>query len=260
MTVYISVVSHGHSDLINKIECLTSLVKNFKVVVKSNKDGDDFVELIGRENFYWINNSYGLGFGENNNVIFDFCINELKMNDDDYFVVLNPDVLISPVSLSHLLSQVQSLGVKIAAINLFKDCEYSIYDMSIRHFPSLLNFTKSFLGLGNNSIIDKSEIIKPTPVDWAAGSFLLFSASHYKELGGFDEKYFMYCEDIDICFRSQKIGHNTIYFPNIKAIHLAKHANRKLFSKHFYWHVKSVIRFLFTTLGLTRSTSRISRS
>ncbi|HAS6173836.1 Rhamnosyltransferase WbbL [Vibrio vulnificus] len=246
MSVYIAVVSHGHGELIHDLGCLKELISDFKVIIKSNKFGDDFHCLINQDNFYWIDSSYGLGFGENNNYIFDFCTNELEMKDDDYFVVLNPDVLLSSCYLTSLIEQVKDSGNKIAAINLFKDSEFLVYDMSIRHFPNLLNFAQSFLGMVNDSIIDKSEITKPTQVDWAAGSFLLFKVSHYKALGGFDEKYFMYCEDIDICFRSNILGEKVTYYPNVKAIHLAKHANRKIFSKHFYWHVKSLIRFLST--------------
>ena len=47
--------------------------------------------------------------------------------------------------------------------------------------------------------------------------------SYYRQLNGFDERYFMYCEDIDICYRSCKIhGKRVMYFPNIKAVHLSK--------------------------------------
>ncbi|WP_017026544.1 hypothetical protein, partial [Vibrio rumoiensis] len=145
--------------------------------------------------------------------------------------------------------------VPIAAINLFKDYDKTSYDNSVRSFPSFLQFVSSFLGGKNTSILDKKSILKPTNVDWAAGSFLAFKASYYKKLGGFDENYFMYCEDIDICYRSMKMGSPVMYYPQFEAIHLAKHANRKILSRHFYWHVSSVIRFLMTKVGLTKAKS-----
>ena len=59
---------------------------------------------------------------------------------------------------------------------------------------------------------------KVLAVDWAAGSFLLFKASLFRKLGGFDPGYFMYCEDIDICWRAQKLFNQQLLFnPNIKA-------------------------------------------
>lgn len=124
-------------------------------------------------------------------------------------------------------------------------------------FPSLKHFIKSFLGLGNSSIVDKSKIIEPCHIDWAAGSFLAIQSCHYLKLGGFDEKYFMYCEDIDICYRSFLMNIPVKYYPAIHAIHLAKHANRKIFSKHFYWHFSSAIRFLLTKKNLTKMKSSI---
>jgi hypothetical protein len=91
-------------------------------------------------------------------------------------------------------------------------------------------------------------------VDWAAGSFLLFRSGMYTELNGFDTSYFMYCEDIDICWRAKvKVKSPVVYLPHIKALHYAKHANRNVFSKHFYWHVKGVLRFLAKKNGLIRS-------
>lgn len=260
MNVYISVISHGHSRLINQLSCLSELSEKYEVVVKSNKPGDDLYTLENSPRFHWLNREHGLGFGHNNNIVFDYCCSELGMKEDDYFIVLNPDVTIEYSQIKLLIEKMSTDGTKLSAINLFKDYDKKKYDNSIRNFPSLTQFVKSFLGLGNSAIIAKSSIINPSPVDWAAGSFLGFKASHYGDLNGFDEKYFMYCEDIDICYRSYLLGENVQYFPEIQAVHLAKHANRKLFSKHFYWHVTSVIRFLLTKLGLTKAKSSCKNS
>ncbi|MFA0087071.1 glycosyltransferase family 2 protein [Vibrio sp. 10N.261.51.F12] len=244
MAVFIAVVSHGHGELINQLKCLEKLAKDYTVIVKSNMEGDDFQELNESTSFHWINHMYGLGFGKNNNVIYGYCKKELSMSNDDYFVVLNPDVIVSSAHLCSLVSHMNGKNRELATINLFKDKELTVFDPSIRRFPTLVNFILSFLGAGNKSIMDKATIKECKEVDWAAGSFLCFSSSHYEKLEGFNESYFMYCEDIDICYRSHLMGVPVTYYPNIKAIHLAKHANRKFLSKHFYWHVSSVIRFL----------------
>lgn len=246
MTVFISVVSHGHSGLINDLKCLQYLVDDFVVVIKSNKPNDDFSSLKLSNNCYWIDDNYGLGFGCNNNIVFEYCCSELGMNDNDLFLVLNPDVLISPIAIHELRHAMLRDQIDIATINLFKNQDLTIYDNSIRKFPSFLNFITSFIGLGNGSIIDKSKIYGRKEVDWAAGSFLAFSCYLYRKVGGFDKRYFMYCEDIDICYRSSLLGHFVMYYADIKAIHLAKHANRKILSKHFYWHVSGAFRFLIT--------------
>ncbi|WP_429090577.1 hypothetical protein [Aeromonas rivipollensis] len=260
MNIYIAVVSHGHSELINRLSCLSSLVEKYQVVVKSNKYGDDFNGLLANQNFKWIDSQYGCGFGRNNNIIFNYCCSSLGMSKDDCFIVLNPDVVISIVCIERLAHELRLRKTQLSAINLFKDTESTNYDNSVRKFPSLLQFIRSFLGLGNTSIIDKDKLTIPSKVDWAAGSFLAFRAGHYAALGGFDENYFMYCEDIDICYRSHLLGESVTYYPEIKALHLAQHANRKFFSKHFYWHLTSAIRFLFTKMGLRKAKSSLSSS
>ncbi|MDF2155723.1 glycosyltransferase family 2 protein [Vibrio sp. CAU 1672] len=257
MKIFISVVSHGHSELINDLSCVSELTKHFHVVVKSNNSTDDFSELTNEDNFHWINEQYGCGFGRNNNIVFDYCLKTLGMNEQDLFIVLNPDVYITANDINRLSAEMICCSSKVSAINLYKNKELTEFDDSIRTFPSLFNFACSFLGLGNRSILDKSKIASISEVDWAAGSFLAFRASHYKELQGFDENYFMYCEDIDICYRSNLLGCKVKYHPSITALHLAKHANRKLMSKHFVWHVSSVIRFLLTRLGITSTRSLI---
>lgn len=258
MRVYISVVSHGHHKLINDLGCLSALSQHFDVVLKSNNSSDRFDNLVDNNNFHWINERYGRGFGENNNIVFEYCCSHLNMKAEDYFLILNPDVLIEYEEIYNLIKLMESDEVVFASINLFKDKDKRIYDNSIRTFPSFKQFVKSFLGFGNSSIIDKSGIINACIVDWASGAFQIIRTDHYAKIGGFDENYFMYCEDIDICYRSSKMGHPITFYPQIKALHMAKHANRKLFSKHFYWHVSSVIRFLLTKSGMTKTKSGIS--
>lgn len=258
MNVYISVISHGHDKIINNLGCLKSLSDDFKIIIKSNKQGDDFAELKLCNNINWIDRDYGLGFGENNNHVFSYCINNLNMKDDDLFIVLNPDVLIDSNSIYELVTLMKKDKTHMSCINLFRNEEYTIYDYSIRDFPKLHQFIRSFLGFNNTAIINKSTITESTTVDWAAGSFLAFLVKRYKNLEGFDERYFMYCEDIDICYRSNKQGYPVVFYPQIRALHYAKHENRKLFSKHLYWHISSVIRFLLTKKNYTTPSSSLS--
>ncbi|TYK64724.1 glycosyltransferase family 2 protein [Colwellia echini] len=257
MTIFISVVSHLHGELIEQLGCLAKLAERFKVVVKVNSEETYLLSYLKLHNINVIDTSYGLGFGHNNNIIYNYCEDKLGMNSNDYFIVFNPDVYVESEALAELVNKMFENNCQLAGANLFKNKELTIPDNSIRHFPTFLQFFKSFLGLGNSTIIDKSKVLKPIEVDWASGSFLAFKASHYRLLGGFDQGYFMYCEDIDICFRSNKIGIPLTFYPDIKMLHLAKHANRALFSKHFYWHLCSVGRFLLTKVGVTKPKSII---
>lgn len=257
MSIFISVVSHGHFNLIRKLNCLAELSIEFNVVVKINLQEERLIPYLKENGIHYIDQQYGLGFGHNNNVVFSYCKNKLGMKSDDIFIVFNPDVISDVKTINKIVNSMRTNMTAIAAINLFKDSDFSIPDNSVRKFPTFINFFKSFIGLENSTIIHKESIEIPTNIDWAAGSFLAFKASHYDALKGFDENYFMYCEDIDICYRSKQAGYPVTFFPNVKMQHLAEHANRSVFSKHFFWHIKSVLRFLGTRRGLTNHKSSL---
>lgn len=257
MSVFISVISHGHGKLIEKLACLSKLAKKYTVVVKINRKEQGLVQYLVENNIRYIDRSYGIGFGHNNNEVFTYCKEHLSMADDDHFLVHNPDVISDLDSIELLIESMLKDNTEVAGVNLFKDENFAISDNSIRYFPSFSQFTKSFLGVGNSTIINKELVKCSKEVDWAAGSFLAFKASHYASLEGFDEGYFMYCEDIDICYRSKLMHVPVIYYPHVKMRHLAEHANRSVFSRHFFWHIKSVIRFLLTRQGLTTARSSL---
>jgi hypothetical protein len=246
MNVFISVVSHGHAAIIKELDCLASLSTIFTVVIKCNKAGDAeaLADYANSKNMYIINDDFGLGFGKNNNYVFEYCRTKLNMNNDDFFIVLNPDVKIEINAIHKLIKWMVDENNKLAAINLFKNSDMTIYDNSVRKFPGFIDFLSSFMFKKNNVLYNKNQILLPTDVDWAAGSFLAFKVSHYALLNGFSDRYFMYCEDIDICYRSHLYKIPVRYYPDVKAIHFAKHANRSIFSKHFLWHVTSIIKFL----------------
>jgi N-acetylglucosaminyl-diphospho-decaprenol L-rhamnosyltransferase len=243
---YISVVSHNHLAILKNLNTLPVLAKNENVVVKLQDNCNE----VGLEpwcsdnNISYQSNSKKLGFGQNNNIVFSRFKKSLPTMDDGYFVVLNPDVVINEAQLFELITTMQGSKAKLAAINLYKDRELQETDNSIRNYPKLSDFIRSFLFKNNPSVIDKSKVCKPTSVPWAAGSFLCFTLNHYDQLGGFDEGYFMYCEDLDICYRSAvQYNSQVLYCPDIKAIHLAQHANRSIFSMHFIWHITSICRY-----------------
>ena len=232
MQVYLSVVSHNHGDLIRELGCLQKLAEKYQVIVKSNTD-DGFSEYFNAHSIHHLNDDYGLGFGHNNNIIHAYCRNSLGMTDSDLFIVLNPDVLVSVETIEEIVAQAEQDDFKLGAINLYRDEGFETYDPSVRRFPDFILLAASFLGFNRSYVVDKSVIEKPQAVDWTAGSFMAFRAGHYRELGGFDVRYYMYCEDVDICYRSMKMGYPVIYYPAIKAVHLARHANRKIFHAIF---------------------------
>jgi GT2 family glycosyltransferase len=60
----------------------------------------------------------------------------------------------------------------------------------------------------------------------------------------FDPRFFMYLEDVDICRRArEQLGEPVLYLPHLKAVHLCRQANKRLFSRHFYWFMVSMLKY-----------------
>lgn len=245
-------VSHDNSSLINELGCLKLLLPFCKVVVKSNVSGDDFHDLDSHDNFFWLDEAYFKGFGANNNYVYEFCLDKLGMTSEDYFVVMNPDIEITPETLLSFVAKIIKDNIPFATLDLYKDRDYKIRDDSIRNFPKLKDFISSFLFNRNPSLLDRSNIKNSCNVNWAAGSFLIFLSEHYLALGGFDDNYFMYCEDIDICYRSNLLDVPLKYYPQYQALHLGSHSSRSIFSKHFRWHVSSILRYVLIKNSLLK--------
>jgi GT2 family glycosyltransferase len=84
----------------------------------------------------------------------------------------------------------------------------------------------------------------PIEVDWVAGMFVAFKRAAFEAVDGFDERYFMYMEDVDICRRLNEAGWLTVVQPQVSVVHAAQRASRKNV-QHLRWHVASAIRYFF---------------
>ena len=80
-------------------------------------------------------------------------------------------------------------------------------------------------------------------MDWVAGMFILFDSRAFRDVGGFDEGYFLYIEDADICRRLGAMRRSVVYVPEAEIIHEARRASRRNagLARH---HIASALRFL----------------
>jgi N-acetylglucosaminyl-diphospho-decaprenol L-rhamnosyltransferase len=78
--------------------------------------------------------------------------------------------------------------------------------------------------------------------DWLAGMFLLVRSDAFRASGGFDERYFMYSEDAELCLRLQLRGGRIRQVPAARVVHAAQRASRRSW-QHFRWHVTSLLRY-----------------
>ncbi|MFP1878667.1 glycosyltransferase [Lonsdalea quercina] len=247
--LFISVISHNHDAMIINSNTLAKLAKISTIILKCNTPATSRLKDYACKNgITIIDEDYKIGFGKNNNKTFNYASEKLGLNDDDLFLVLNPDVIIESDTLKKLISYAQKSNNDIFTLKLFRDKDKKIIDSSVKSFPRLLSPLSALVRKNRSEKYNKKTTKEPIKIDWAAGSFLLFKAKAYKNLEGFDERFFMYFEDVDICRRAKKAGYYIIYHPRLEAIHIGAYDNRNIFSKNFYWYFKSYFQYHFPLL------------
>ncbi len=244
--VFISIVNHGHEKLIfNNSELLkVAKLPNVRVILKDNVKNEELKIFSQSNGLDYLVSDQVLGFGDNNNFVFNYCLSQ-GMSSADWFLVVNPDVIITELEFNKLTNLLNVTKGKLLTINLYKDDEYLISENSLRYYPSFLSVINLLLNKPVTKMYDKESLLTNSQVEWASGAFLIFKTEHFENLGGFDRRYFMYYEDVDICFRSNSsFGEMVTYIKDVRALHDGAYQNRNIFSRHFYWYLASLFKFI----------------
>lgn len=234
METYISIVSHGHQSMVMNNRLLAAL-SDFQIIVCENIPDS---ERLVPDDVRYILNLRPAGFGSNHNKVFELS----QPCPDDWFIICNPDIVATSEQVRKLLTQAENEGAELAAPMLWNN-NTDRFDHNVRPRVRLLFLILSFAGIPRPSRYTADRLEKLETADWASGAFIAIKARLFRKLGGFDERYFMYMEDVDLCRRAEILGVRVRYFSNVKMIHNAARDNRKLLSRRFYNHLRSVMRF-----------------
>jgi GT2 family glycosyltransferase len=176
------------------------------------------------------------GFGTNHNQAFTHARGR-------YFCVMNPDIRLNCNPFDALLACLSDKSNALAA-PLVLGADGSIED-SARYFPSPLKILCKFLGGCKGS--DYSVTDRPFIADWVGGMCMVFPAEVFKQLGGFDQRYFLYYEDVDLCARLKLSGYQAVVCPQATVIHHA-HRSSHRHLKYLRWHLASMLRFFLSSV------------
>lgn len=189
----------------------TSIVDStFEVIVADNDSQDNSKEKISHSfpSVKWISNSYNAGFGRANNL-------GVKHAKGEFILLLNSDMLLLPdQNLNVLLNRIKD-NSKIGIIGCKLLNEDGSFQKSVYYDIGTLKRE-----LRNNVLWYK--LTKPVPkkLDAVMGSFMLFRKTDFEKLKGFDEDFFMYAEELELCMRfKRKLQKEIIYDENYIAIH-----------------------------------------
>lgn len=234
LTVTASIVSHGHGDMVwSLLSQLVACPEIGQVIVTLNipeavPDGLDHKVLLVR-------NAAPKGFGENHNAAF-------ALASRPFFCAINPDIELIEDPFAALLVAMNDKGVGLAAP--FVVAFDGAPEDSMRSFLTPWAMVKRVLGFDSGAypLGRSGSVFCP---DWVAGMFMLFRSEAYAKVQGFDERYFMYCEDADICTRLWKAGYKVVGCLSASVIHNAQRASHRSF-KHLSWHLRSMARYFLS--------------
>jgi len=233
----ISVVNHAHGNMVgNLVAKLKTFPEVGQIIVTRNiPDSDGVVET---EKTLITQNTVPKGFGANHNAAFAHAT-------APYFCVLNPDIDLPANPFPALLAVLEGSDAPMVAPGVVNSAGSP--EDSARRFPTLRQLSSKLLG-GHDGRYVLQPTQGPTPVDWVAGIPMLFRTEDFKAIGGFDEKFFLYYEDVDICARLWKAGRPVMVCPQVQVVHDAQRASRKNW-QFMKWHAASMARYFWKRWG-----------
>jgi len=226
------VVSFNTRDVLR--ECLQTLAQHadgvsYETIVVDNASRDGSADMVAAEfpDATLIRSDVNLGFAGANNRGFPFARGR-------YVVLLNSDAFLRPGALPRSVEKMDATPtVGLAGARLIgRD---GSWQPSARMFPSVTNdlltlsglpakYPRSrFLGRVDRTWADPGE---PAEVDWVPGAYSIIRRSVLEHLGYFDERFFLYYEEVDLCRRIKAAGHTIWYWPDVEVVHIGGESSK----------------------------------
>ena len=236
----ISIISHRQIQLVQLL--LTDIQQHctgvsLEVILTMNVeellpfDASDYIIPI-----QVIRNIAPKGFGENHNAAF-------QLSAGAFFCILNPDIRFSVDPFLALIVEAQKEGVGLVA-PLVTNNE-GVQEDSVRQFPSPVEIIGKVCG--GRSVVHYDELQRISHPDWVAGMFMLFPRMVFQRIGGFDERYFLYYEDVDLCARLTLANYKIVYCSTVHVVHNAQRSSHKSV-RYMRMHLISMLRFFSSSI------------
>jgi GT2 family glycosyltransferase len=220
----VSIVSYNSLNFLR--ECLDSILMNppgieYEIIVVDNASCDGTAEFVKKSypEVILISNDRNIGFAAANN-------KSIKKSHSKYVLLVNSDCRVYKKSLDSLVEFMEkNPKIGIAGPKIVNSD--GTIQLSCRRFPSLLNaaahtiLADIFPGNPFSKKYKLADICRDNPlkVDWVSGSCMIIRKKALEDTGVLDEKYFMYVEDLDICYRMWQKNWEVYYYPQAEIMH-----------------------------------------
>lgn len=248
--------------LLNLLQSIRNAINNIaaEIIVVDNASDDGSVELLKEKysDVKLIINEVNVGFGAANN-------QALKIARGKYFLLINPDTIVKENTFDEMIGFFERTpDTGIAGCKVLNP-DGTLQLACRRGFPGpWTSFTK-VMGLSkifpnsrlfaryNLTYLDENQTYE---VDAVSGAFMMMRRELYEKIGGFDPQFFMYGEDLDLCYRSQKNGFKVYYLHTTEVIHYKGESTKRSSldeTKVFYDAMHLFVRKHFSTSFIIES-------
>ena len=237
--VSVVIVSYNTQEILRN--CLEALFEHSKgvameVFVVDNDSHDGSASMVKNDfpSVMLITNHENLGFAAANNQAFALARGR-------YIILLNPDAYIRPLSLEHSIAFMDRTPMCGLCGGKIISPEGRL-EPSARRFPSALSKLLTMSGLrgtfAHSPIVNYHEFggfahDKPMEVDWVPGTFTIVRKKMLDEIGYFDERFYIYYEETDLCMRAKKAGWTIYFIPDAEVMHIGGASSKTRKDKTF---------------------------
>lgn len=219
------------------------LVRTTIVVDNGSIDGSD-VSVEGLPNVTLIRSGANSGFGK-------ACNAGALQAEAEYLLFLNPDAELYADTLPKALAYMQDpVNVKVGICGVQLLDEVGCVSRSCARFPSATGFAVHAVGLDRflprlGHFMAEWDHSQTREVDHVIGAFFLVRRSVFDSLKGFDERFFVYLEDLDFSYRARKAGWHSVYLANIQAFHAGGGTSNQVKARRLFYSLRSRLLYAF---------------
>ena len=229
-----SIVNHGHGQMVARlVDDLVGCPEVARIVITQNLDED--AEYPSDPRLDIRRNKAPRGYGANHNAA-------LADATTPFVCVLNPDIRLQGNPFPALLQSLDDQPTALSAPKIVSPDGAT--EDSARRFPTVLSLAAKAFGGHDGTYSDRmAGLFNP---DWLAGMFLLMRREAFAKVGGFDEGFYLYYEDVDLCWRLRRAGYQIVQDRTVAVTHDARRESRRSL-RCARWHLTSMARYLFKT-------------
>lgn len=244
-------------------ECVESVMKSSlnnsilnKVIIVDNDSKDDSINLVKNLNFEKlgiIKNKENLGFGKACNI-------GAKDSTSDFILFLNPDAMVYEDTFSKLfdyIDQNDKKDVAVYGVQLLDD--RNNVQRNCAEIPSIVNFINRSLGLNKiNSELFPSYTMEnwdhcnTREVDQVMGSFFMIKRAVFEKLNGFDERFFVYYEELELSKRIKDSRYKSVFISEVQAYHRGGGVSEQVKAKRLFYNTRSRLIYGFKYFGYVK--------